>query len=48
MKKILSFLFGVLMICSTLASVSAMNVENNKDIAVQKVGIKVVKNKYSN
>ncbi len=35
MKKILSFLFGILIVCSTLASVSAMNVESNKDIAVQ-------------
>lgn len=47
MKKILSFIFGVLMICSTLASVSAMNVENNKDITVQKVNgnVKILDNK---
>ncbi|MCQ6254066.1 hypothetical protein [Methanocaldococcus sp.] len=44
MKKIFALIFGLLVICSTLASVSAVEVENSKDIAGQKVDIEVVKN----
>ncbi|WP_421077956.1 hypothetical protein Mjas_01065 [Methanothermococcus sp. Ax23] len=44
MKKILSFLFGILIVCSTIASVSAISVENNKNIEMQKVDVEVVKN----
>ena len=40
MKKVLlSFLFGILIVCSTLASVSAINVENSKTAEIQKVNI---------
>ncbi|WP_456374580.1 hypothetical protein [Methanocaldococcus sp.] len=44
MKKIFALIFGLLVICSTLASVSAVEVENSKDIAGHKVDIEVVKN----
>ena len=46
MKKILSFLFGILIVCSTLASVSAVDV-GNKNFDVQKMSnnVKILDNK---